>query len=182
MTACPTAISYIELAVSILTLGLVAWYAWLTLRIARSAEEQAEASQKPVIVLQCIPRPNNTDTILERHESAHVPQAGQLATGNNGKFIIKNIGTGPCLNLVFDFIPTDANHPDPSRHSRRFPYIAANDDLEAPLSPIYFSESNFTFKARYQSLSGKKYITEMTLHERSTKVVVVSEDWTFRRL
>ena len=50
---------------------------------------------------------------MERLAQKHIPQAGRLATTRGLRnFIIKNFGTGPALNLSFDFAPIESN-PDP---------------------------------------------------------------------
>lgn len=111
------------------------------------------------------------------------PRAAQLALTRNNNFIIKNIGTGPCLNLTFDFVPIDSN-PDPKRnpnpYARRFPYVGPIDDFESPFSPATVAAGDYRFTARYESLSGKKYLTEMILHTRGGGTVLLREDWIFK--
>ena len=76
---------------------------------------------------------------MERLAQKHIPQAGRLATTRGLRnFIIKNFGTGPALNLSFDFAPIESN-PDPDEidphwDARRFPYLVPSDELTAPTS------------------------------------------------
>jgi hypothetical protein len=177
---------WLPIIVNVLTLIAVGWYAWLTRGIAESAREQAEASQKPVIALKCISREDHSDQIMERLAQEHVPQAAKFALAMGASFVIKNIGTGPALNLFFDFEPTgpgDSKDPkDPNRYARKFPYLAPTDGLETPITVASVLAGDYKFVARYQSLSGKKYLTEMIMHARSGNTVVLREDWIFTPL
>jgi hypothetical protein len=150
-------------------------------------QEQAEASQKPVVVLICVARSDESGQVMERLAQKHVPQAGRLATvPTTGNFIIKNIGTGPALNLSFDFAPIelkpDTDDSDPRRYARRFPYLVPRDEFVAPISPANVMVFDYKFTAYYESLSGKKYLTEMVLHGRSEVTVVLRDDWIFKTL
>jgi hypothetical protein len=172
------------LAVQVLALGFLVWYTLLTKSISRAAQEQAEASQKPVVVLMCVPRSDEPDQVMERLAQKHVPQAGRLATTQGmANFIVKNIGTGPALNLSFAFAPIeskpDPDETDPHRYARRFPYLVPKDELAAPIAPANVMTDDYKFTAHYESLSGKKYLTEMVLHGRSQMTVVLRDDWIF---
>ncbi len=63
----------IALLVQAATLAALIRYTIITARIERAAQEQAEASQKPVIVLQCIPRSDRQDEGMELLAQKHVP-------------------------------------------------------------------------------------------------------------
>lgn len=122
---------------------------------------------------------------MERSGQKHVPQAGRLeVTSPHAFFVVKNIGTGPALNLSFDFAPIDSKKTisgEPSRYARRFPYVAPRDTLEATMGPEIVNQGDCKFTARDESLGHKWYFTEMVLHARSAHVTVLREDWIFTR-
>jgi hypothetical protein len=61
----PNVLSILALIIQVLALGFLIWYTILTKSISLAAQEQAEASQKPVIVLQCVPRTERTEQVME---------------------------------------------------------------------------------------------------------------------
>jgi hypothetical protein len=121
---------------------------------------------------------------MERVEQKHVPQAGMLkVTSPHAFFIVKNIGTGPALNLSFNFAPIDSKDSastEPSRYARRFPYIGPKEGMEATIGPELVSHGDYRFTASYESLSHKRYLTEMILHARSAQTTVLRDDWIFK--
>jgi hypothetical protein len=121
------------LVIQALTLVFVAWYTLVTRRIARSAQEQAEASQKPVVVLQFVPRGDDTEQAFEKIEMGISPQAMELALNRDRKFIIKNIGSGPALNVEYMLHLLSESNPKDS-HPRKLPYLAPLDTMPGPVS------------------------------------------------
>lgn len=166
------------LLVNIATLVVVSIYTKITARIARASQDQVEASRKPVIVLKIVAREDKVDEAMERLYTKQVPQSVRVGTSDNGHLIITNIGTGPALNLVFDFEPTTGEVDDPNRHARKLAYFQSQSQIEAAISPAQMIGGDYRFTARYESLSGKRYVTQMVLHTRSHNVLV-GEDWKF---
>ena len=122
---------------------------------------------------------------MERIEQNHIPQGARLTTTTPARsFVVKNIGTGPALNLSFDFVPTDPTKSKdaPNQYARRFPYVASRDDLEAPIGPELVSHQDYRFTAYYESLGHKRYFTEMVLRGRSVDTSVLLQDWIFKVL
>jgi DNA-directed RNA polymerase subunit K/omega len=87
------------------TLGVIIRYTIVTASIERAAQKQAEATQMPVVVLKIELRQDSMDEAMERIGQGHIVQGAQLAVTANGHFLVRNIGTGPALNLTFDFLP-----------------------------------------------------------------------------
>jgi hypothetical protein len=169
-----------------LALIFLVWYTFLTRSISRHAQEQAEAMQKPVLALAIALREDEQDQVMERITQKNVPQAVQLAMTGNLNFILRNMGTGPALNVSFDFVSVDPN-PDAEggaagRYARRVPYIRPAGELETSVSYEDMMYGDKKFTARYESLSGTAYITEMVLHLRAKRTVVLREDWIFERV
>jgi hypothetical protein len=102
-----------------------------------------------------------------------------LRISEAGNFLITNIGTGPALNVTVDFGPA----PDASavnRYARTIPFVGPGVRVEAPIGFGNSLGDEYKFTARYESLSGRKYFTELQLQVRSPRVVVLKENWTFK--
>lgn len=151
-----------------------------TARIARAAQDQVEASQKPVIVLRIAGRIEKSEMVWERIETKQVV-AVRVATTDDGYLIIANVGTGPALNLSFDFTPLTGKLDDPNRFARNISYFLQGSQIDTPISSPEISGQDYRFTAKYESLSGKKYVTEMVLRGRSSKEILFREDWKFKQ-
>jgi hypothetical protein len=146
------------------TLIVVIIYTAITARIERAAQEQAEASQKPVVVIQFVARGDDLDQSFEKIEMGISPQAMKAKLDNDGKFIIKNIGSGPALNIDFILhLVSEPNPIDPHSHPRKVPYVAPQDTMAGPVTVASLGLNSYKFKATYGSLSGKSYQTEMQI-------------------
>jgi hypothetical protein len=161
------------------TLVVIIAYTRITARLERAAQEQAEALQKPVLALICVTRLNETDQLFEQAEMGISPQAMEFASDpNTGKVIIKNIGTGPALNVTFVLHPASLapNPRDPHSHHRRLPYLGPKDTIAGPTTIDGMMLDTYKFTVDYESLSGKKYHTKMLVSGG-----LLRENWTFKR-
>lgn len=167
--------------VSVATLAVVVKYTAITARLERAAQDQTESSRKPVVVLLFDIRSDDFELVFEAIEAQRVPPATMLRISEAGNFLIINIGTGPALNITVDFGPV----PEPAtanRYARKIPFIAPGARVEAPIGFGNNLGDDYKFTARYESLSGRKYLTELRLQVRKPRVVVPKDDWIFREI
>jgi len=166
------------LLISAGTLAVVIIYTRITARLERAAQEQAEASQKPVLVLQFITREEGLEQALEQKQRQIAPQAMKLAESSGGEFVIRNIGSGPALNVTYVIHPASLE-PDVrdsySRH-RFLPYLGSGDSMPGPITIAAMGLDVHKFAASYDSLSGKHYRTEMQISGG-----LLCEKWIFQR-
>ena len=102
----------------------------------------------------------------------------RLALNSEHKFIIKNIGSGPALNLDYVLrLATEASLRDPHSHPRKLPYLAPLDTMPGPVPTPALGLNLYTFEATYRSLSGKLYRTEMKISSG-----ILQEEWIFQQL
>lgn len=158
-----------EIWLPLATLVVVSVYTFLTRRIQLAAQEQAEAPQKPVIVLQTVPR-DAQDQILDHTstDGAAALRVGQAA----GNLVLTNIGAGVAIDIRYEFKFDGLQ----KSRARRVPYLQYKDTLLAPITVTTARSENLEFVATYKSLSGKRYITKMTVRD------LVVENCTFEPL
>jgi hypothetical protein len=171
----------LNLLLAVATLVLIGIYTSITARISRAAQDQVEASQKPVIVLRIAARGDRRDEMVEQLATKQPPQSVRVAITGEGFFEVLNIGTGPALNLSFDFVRIPADPDAPNRYARRLSYLQPGASIAAPIRPEKISYGDHNFIANYESLSGKKYVTEMVLHARAERAVLIQGDWKFKQ-
>jgi hypothetical protein len=180
----PIIISALTLLVSTGALVFVARYTQITARIERASQEQAEASQKPVIVMAFEYRSDESDPVWERIEDpTRIPQSTMLKLSKeSGNFLITNIGTGPALNLSFDFVPVDATEIKGRQIfcGRKLSYLREGQSTESTIGPSRLPGKDFRFVAYYESLSGKHYSTEMLLRVKDIRTILLQGNWIFR--
>lgn len=112
-------LQWLPIIISAVTLVFIIIYTRITKKIERAAQEQAEGLQKPVVVMAFEYRSDESGPVWDRIEdSKQIPQSAMLKLSRNGgNFLIDNIGTGPALNLSFDFVPADAAETKPVSRS-----------------------------------------------------------------
>lgn len=78
--------------------------------------------------------------------------------------VIRNIGTGPALNLQFGFLHTNAELGGPVMHPTGFvDYLQAGQQWRTQVARTSLSTRNFAFEAIYESLSAKKHQTKISI-------------------
>jgi hypothetical protein len=118
----------------------------------------SEALQKPCITVQSEPRVGE-DMII------HAPYVTQVAQ-QEGRVVIRNIGTGPALNVRFGFLHTDAEPGGPVMNPTGFvDYLQAGQQWRTQVARPTLATRNFAFDATYESLSGKKYQTTINIEK-----------------
>jgi hypothetical protein len=169
------------LLVSAGTLAVVVKYTAITARLGRAAQDQIEASRKPVVVLLFDIRSDDFSLIFESPNAQRVPPATMLRISESGNFLISNIGTGPALNVTVSFGPVP-EHSAANRYARKIQFIVPGSRAETPIGLGNNLGDEYTFTARYESLSGRKYFTELQLQVREPRVVVPKDNWIFKEV
>lgn len=136
----------------------------------RATIEQAEAMQKPCIVLQSALRARE-EAILEM---SGIP--GDLILGPvQGLVALRNIGAGPAVNITYIFEKVSESH-GPVRSEGSIPTLSRDDTLPTHTSYGIFPAHKFECTVTYQSLSKRWYQTHLSANN------VVLGDFHFRRL
>jgi hypothetical protein len=158
--------------VSLLTLSVLIWYAYLTRGIERAANEQSEGLSKPALTLFAIPRSptideNFTEILKRRMLTRAEPNA-------NGCLEMVNIGNGPALRVRFEI--RDIGLPCGKPWIGGAAYIKAGGALPLPLQGGSFIKGKqHKIVCYYDGLSGSHYefVTELNGDE--------IEKWDFSR-
>jgi hypothetical protein len=138
--------------VLLVTLLVVIWYTVETHRVASAAVEQAESTHKPFIVP--IPIPEYSGEIEEMAED----KLGKVTLR------LKNIGTGPALNIRYHVFP-DARAAGTLDDAPFVRPLAQGEEFDTGF-PVRELRDPASFKATYESLSGRKYQSRVAILER----------------
>jgi hypothetical protein len=135
----------------LLLTGVLAYATWQYVKAS-------EALQKPCVTVQSEPRVAE-DMIIQ---APYVAQAAQ----QEGRVVIRNIGTGPALNVQFGFLHTNAEPGGPVMHPTGFiDYLQAGQQWRTQVARPTLATRNFAFDATYESLSRKKHQTKINIEE-----------------
>ena len=154
---------YASFAISVLTLAVLIWYAWLTRGIEKAANEQSEGLAKPVIVVES--SPDIPDSNVDRA----ILGGGLFSEIVNGVRLL-NIGTGPALWVEWSTKGQHNTGEGPESGSAGFvPYLRPNETVDTECSRAYVSGLNYlTVECRYQSLSRTRYTSRTTIGDRDS--------------
>jgi len=145
--------------VQILVLAALVWYTIETQQIRRASQEQAESLHKPCLILLTEARAGD-EAILEI--DGHV--GGMIVAARNGDVVVRNVGTGPAINVRYSFIQRDTKTGEnAARPEGYLQIIPSGDRFEMPVSRGILSNGEYEFAATYESLSGRRYQTVITI-------------------
>jgi hypothetical protein len=159
--------NFIGLIATLVVLGV---YTFFTRSIQSAAQEQAEAPQKPVIVLLTMQR-DAEDQILD-HTAGDIGAAALRVNQVDGQLVITNIGYGIAIDVRYEFRFGNEKKP----RARRLPYLRGNDSLKAPIAAAMAQTQTLEFIATFKSLSDKRYKTKIMVRN------LVVESCTFEPL
>jgi hypothetical protein len=149
---------YAGFAISLLTLAVLIWYAWLTRGIERAANEQSEGLSKPAIVVVSspdIPNRNREMAIL----------GGGLFSEIGDRVQLQNIGTGPALWV--EWSARGRHNTGESQEScvaGFVPYLRPNETVDTECSRAYVSGlRSLAVECTYQSLGRTRYTSKTTI-------------------
>jgi hypothetical protein len=144
----------------LLFLGLI-WYTVETWKIRKVSQEQVETSQKPCLTLSAAERQAEA-AILEMHgtDSAQV-----VATSDDGMLRLINVGLGPAFNVSYSLTPEErqAEQAPIARPKGYLIHILLRESARIPVGRATISGSKWNFVVHYDSLTGRKYETKITI-------------------
>ena len=146
--------------VLVLTLGVLVWYAYETMRLRKAAVDQVEGMAKPCLTIFARLR-DAADTILEMHGAA----GGTVAHSDDGNFVVQNIGTGVALNVMYHFRQLDLSEANQPVRGSYFLNVLAGQKIcmPEPLKvPKYCGECEVVFQ--FESIGGRHYRTTVTMN------------------
>ncbi len=161
------------LAVQGLALAGLIWYAFETRWMREAAQEQVKVSQdlinaamdqveglsKPCLTLRSRLR-DASDAILEMNGAV----GNTEASGDQGRFVLQNIGNGVALNVSYRFEHLNSIDAPPRAHRARYVQnvLAGQNVTMAEPMGAYAGGYNLIFC--YESIGGRKYKTTVTMH------------------
>jgi len=137
----------------------------------RATIEQAEAMQKPCVVLHSMLR-DAREAVLNMGGIR-----GDLILGAvEGQVALENIGTGPAVNIAYVFEKVQDAKNLPVRSEGSIPTLSPKQRLAAHVSRGIFSAHSFDCTITYESLSKRRYETRLSVND------VVLGEFKFSRL
>lgn len=152
-----------NLVVQCAILAALFWYARKILRIRRASQDQAEALQRPCITLATAARPHEEyeDAMLNMDSAL----GGLTLATQERNVALQNIGSGPALNVRYEFHPSDPERgADLARRGSYLPNIPPRGSFVTPAARDAFRDLECEFVATYESLSGQAYESRITIH------------------
>ena len=154
--------------ISLLTLIVLAWTLWWLRRYTLAAEkqvaaslEQVEALQRPFLTIEYSPRnllaafPGNMGQIINGTDPLTLGATPVLGIVPQGGLKIKNIGSGPALNVAYELQGTVLRG--------SIPYIP-NEGFQTQIRLTYLDRADSSdFCIVYESLRAVKYETKITI-------------------
>ncbi len=154
-------ISILNLIIQVLLLVVVLWYTSETSKIRRASQKQVAASEnqmealhKPCLTLATTAR-NPEDVILKVNDLSGAMVAKQIG----GDIVLQNIGTGPALNVRYEFILSGRPSID-----AYIPYISCDDPIAIPLAIATLRLHTCEAMISYESVSGRRYTSTIRIN------------------
>lgn len=139
-------------------------------RYVAATVEQAEAAQKPCIVLRSALR-DPQDAVLE----AGGLRGDLILEAVGGQAAMRNIGTGPAVNIFYVFEKVD-DVGAAIRSEGSVPTLSPEQTVAAHVSHSIFPAHRIECAVTYESLSKRKYETRQSVNN------LVLGEFRFRRL
>jgi hypothetical protein len=144
----------------VVTLVVVFWYAWETMRLRKAAMDQIEAMAKPCLTFWAKLR-NQADAI----QGANGAVGAMVARGDDyANFVVQNIGTGVALNVTYRFNNLDS----PGRNRTRDKCYLVNVlpkariSMPEPMNASMYS-GNCEVVFGFESIGGRHYESTVTM-------------------
>ncbi|HEV2523348.1 MAG TPA: hypothetical protein VGT24_13290 [Candidatus Acidoferrales bacterium] len=144
--------------------GLAA-YTYVTWRILSASrkqievsQEQVEAAQKPFVSVSTTARDGN-DAILNMHGAV----GAMMVLCPGGSVQLANVGAGPAINIRYLFEPVDPDS-TPSRPSSYLASLHPGETFLIPTSQGLLAGQEWNCLLTFESLSGRRYQTELRLN------------------
>jgi hypothetical protein len=145
--------------VLLLTLVALCIYTFYTKRIAKSATDQVEGMSRPCLTIFARLR-DPVDVVSQ----VQGPAGGTVARGDDGNFVVQNIGTGVALNVTYHFENLDS--PAPSRREKT--YFLNVPRCEGIRMPVPMNASRYSGNCKvffqFESIGGRHYQSTVTMN------------------
>lgn len=126
----------------------------------RATIEQAEAMQKPCVVLYSAIR-NREEAILAMHGIHGDLMLGQL----EGLVSLENVGSGPAINVAYVFEKVGEPENVPIRSEGSIPTLPSQAKLKTHASYGIFPAHTFDCTIIYESLGKRRYETHVFIND-----------------
>jgi hypothetical protein len=150
-----------------LTLIVVAWYAWETQRLRKTAQDQLEALHYPFVVPDYDDQPAN----VQQTFLADIMEVLQIKGYPQDLVGLRNLGTGPALKVECFFKPKNGGNRATLKGKVAFVPVSGAVPISADYQTLKDYEYDFTFE--YFSVSGQKYQTKGTVEKGILKNVSI---------
>ena len=161
----------LDSVISLLTLAVLAWTLWWLRRYTLAAEkqvgaslEQVEALQRPLLTIDWVPLQGRDLAIRMIGPGSQAPIV--IGTVPDYGIKIKNIGSGPALNVLYALRDMSTGKEVPA-FSGRIPHFDKNEPFQThiSLSDLHNHELSEIALA-YESLGSLKYETKVSITRR----------------
>lgn len=144
------------LVVQSLLLLVVLWYTKETYGLRKQTERQVEALHKPFLTLLSTAR-TFEDAVLDMGGI----EGDMVVQTPGGNVTVRNVGTGPAVNVNYKFTPlTQGAIVRPEGY---FLCVPAGESFGMPVARGILTGNKYHFEAGYESISHRKYKTEVTI-------------------
>jgi len=153
-------LSLANFIIGVLTLGVLFWYAWLTMKLRDAATEQVEAMSKPCLTIWSKLR-DQADAILEMDGAV----GSLVARGDDANFVVQNIGTGVALNVSYSFNSLDSTTAQRPERKRYLANVLPTQKISVPepmSAPLYCGNCELVFD--FESIGGRHYRSTVTMN------------------
>jgi hypothetical protein len=149
-----------NLLIGLAALGFLIWYSVETMRLRKAATDQVEGMSKPCLTIWADLR-DPTKAILEMDGAV----GGTVARGDDGNFVVQNIGTGVALNVKYRFSSLDPPKAKSPTGSSYFVNVLPAQKVRMP-NPInaYCGTCEVVF--RFESIGGRRYQSTVTMNNQ----------------
>jgi hypothetical protein len=156
---CGDWLPYASFGIQFLLFVGLAWYTVETWKIRRTAQEQVETSQKPCLTLSAAER-QVEDAVLGMGGT----DSAQILYAPEGRLHIINVGLGPAFNVSYSLIPEDPNA-SIARPKGYLVHILLREFAPIPVARELISGNKWNFLVNYDSLTGRRYETRITIDD-----------------
>ncbi len=127
--------------------------------LIKAAMDQVEGLSKPCLTLWGDLR-NPSDTLMEIGGAV----GGTIVRGDDGNFVVQNIGNGVALNISYQFESVDPHHGKRLKgNSGYLQNVLASQKVRMPLPVSMVASGHCEVSFQFESLGGRRYRTVVTL-------------------
>jgi hypothetical protein len=162
------------LVIQSLALGGLIWYTWVTRGIRKSSQDQVRVSQDLIKVAMdqveglskpCLTLYSGLRDRMDAIGDMRGAVGNTVARGDQGSFVLQNIGNGIALNVCYQFLRVPREEAARQHHRRYVQHILATQKVTMP-EPMTAYGGDWKLHLEYQSIGGRKYKSIVTINDR----------------